>query len=300
MARHTKVMEYFKGMDLKNIDECIASLKDDIRRAEFEIDFKNFLKTLNGVLPDSEGTKFIPDMKKLGRINQGAKNLYRDEQLNIADVGEKVRALINEHIFSEGIDPKIPPTKLFDGNFIDNVQSHKETKTQALEMEYAIKKHIDENCEQNPDYYRQLSLKLKEILQTKHEKWEELVQLLLNFRSGITDNLKNESKELGLSETEYAFFLTLRREVLEKYPDRIKDVLLLTEIVSCVKKLVITLEDATQVVDFFNREGEKKEVMKNIRRTLGDFSFCDISEDKKLISSVTEEFMRLAEVKFKK
>lgn len=299
-ARHAKVMEYFRGMDLKDIDKCIASLSDDRRRAEFEIDFKNFLKTLNGVLPDKEGARFVSDMKKLGRINHGARNLYRDEQLNILDAGEKVRKLIDEHITADGIDPKIPPTKLFDGNFINTVQKHKEPKTQALEMEYGIKKHIEENFEQNPEYYKALSKKLKEILESKHEKWEELVQLLLHFRDGMEKNLKDEAKNIGLTEVEYAFFMTLRKEVLEKFPNKEKDKKLEAEIISCTSELVKMLEEAIKIVDFFNREAEIREVKKNIRRALSERSFCDVTEDKKMIASVNEEFMRLAQVKFRK
>lgn len=299
-AKHAKVMEYFKGMNLSDLDACIASLRDERRRAEFEIDFKNFLKILNAILPDVGAAPFIPDMKKLGKINIGARNLYRDEQLNLVDVGEKVRTLINEHILSDGIDPKIPPTKLFDGNFIGSVQKHKEPQTQALEMEYAIKKHIKDKFDENPEYYRQLSKKLKEILESKHEKWDELVQLLMNLRDGLEKDLKAEAKNIGLTEVEYAFFMTLQKEVFTKYPGREKDKKLEAEIINCTTQLVKMLEEATKVVDFFNRDSEKKEVMKNIRRALGDYSFCDISEDKQMISSVTEEFMRLAEVRFRK
>ena len=299
-ARHAKVIEYFKGMDLKKIDECIASLRDERRRAEFEIDFKNFLKSMNAVLPDVGATPFVSDMKKLGKINHGARNLFRDEQLNLVDAGEKVRQLINEHIMSDGVDPKIPPTKLFDGNFIETVQKHKEPKTQALEMEYAIKKHIDDNSEQNPEYYRALSKKLKEILESKREKWEELVQLLLVFRDGMEKNKLQQAQDVGLTEIEFAFFMTLQKEVLEKFPDRSKDKKLQAEIIRCTGELVKMLEEATKVVDFFNRDSEKREVIKNIRRALGECSFCDVSEDKKLVASVTDEFMRLAEVKFRK
>jgi type I restriction enzyme R subunit len=111
-------------------------------------------------------------------------------------------------------------------------------------------------------------------------------------------NLKEQAKDIGLSDTEYAFFMTLQKEVHEKFPDRTKDKKLEAEIIQCTTELVSMLEEATKIVDFFQKDAEKKEVMKNIRRSLGEFSFCDVSEDKKLISAVTEEFMRLAQVKF--
>lgn len=298
-ARHAKVMQYFSAMNLSDLDKCIASLSDERRRAEFEVDIKYFLKSMNAVMPDKGASPFISDMKKLGKINHGARNLYRDEQLNLVDVGEKVRKLIDDHIYSEGIDPKIPPTKLFDGNFINSVQKHKEPKTQALEMEYAIKQHINQNEEQNPEYYKALSKKLNDLLQSNHEKWEELVQLLLNFRDGMEKNLKDQAKDIGLSETEYAFFMTLQKEVIEKFPDRNKDKKLEAEIIVVTTKLVLMLEEATKIVDFFQKDGEKKEAIKNIRRALSDTNFCDVTEDKNMVEAITSEFMRLAEVKFK-
>ena len=60
----------------------------------------------------ASATKFLGDLKKLGKIALGARNLYRDEQLDITGVGEKVRELIEEHVYETGIDPKIPPIDL--------------------------------------------------------------------------------------------------------------------------------------------------------------------------------------------
>lgn len=46
---------------------------------------------------DKGATPFIRDMRKLGKINHGAKNRYRDEQWD-CDAGAKVKKLIDEHI----------------------------------------------------------------------------------------------------------------------------------------------------------------------------------------------------------
>lgn len=298
-ARHNVVMQHFKDMDLSDLDKCIASLSDVQKRSKFEEDFKKFLKSINAVLPDKAAAPYLSDMKKLGKINHGARNLYRDEQLNIVDAGVKVRKLIDEHIYSEGIDPKIPPIKLFDPAFMGNVIKHKDVKTQALDIEYAIKKHIELNHEQNPEYYKDLAKKLEELLKSNENKWEELVQLLFDFKDNIQATLEKEAKEVGLSETEYAFFRTLQKEVYLKYPDRKNDKKLEAELIKCTEDLVTILSEAVKIVGFFEKEFEQRSVITKVRHKMDEFSFCDVAEDKNLIKAVTDEFLRLAKVKFR-
>ena len=45
------------------------------------------------VLPDPYANRYLRDLKLLGKIVHGARNTYRDEQLNIIDAGEKVKKL---------------------------------------------------------------------------------------------------------------------------------------------------------------------------------------------------------------
>ena len=46
------------------------------------------------VLPDPAAGAFLKNLRLLGKIALGARNTYRDEQLNILDAGEKVKKLI--------------------------------------------------------------------------------------------------------------------------------------------------------------------------------------------------------------
>ena len=48
------------------------------------------------------------------------KNLYRDPKLNIIGAGEKVKKLIEEHIISTGVDPRIEPISLLAKDFKKN------------------------------------------------------------------------------------------------------------------------------------------------------------------------------------
>ncbi|RBA23284.1 type I restriction endonuclease subunit R [Herminiimonas fonticola] len=294
-AMHTRVMGHFKGIDIDNLDACILALKDEDKRQHFEIDFKKFAKQMDIVMPDAGAKPFLPDLKALGKINQGARNLYRDAQLDLAGVGEKVRALIEEHIRATGVDPKIPPIDLLAVDYKKKLQEHKSDESKASEIENAIKHHIDINLAEDEEYYKSLSAKLNEILLKKSEHWDELVQLLLNFRDTIESDRKQAADNLGLNDTEFAFHNILVAEVSLLTGNESLGELIHDEIVQVTKALVEMMDEATVIVDFFKKPDEVKRVKKNIKRAIVASSF----NDDKLYGVLTERFMALAQVKFK-
>ena len=142
-AAHTRVMRHFKKVDPNDIDACVLALEDDDVRQQFEIDFKRFAKQMDIIMPDPAAKPYLADLKFLGKVNHGAKNLYRDSQLDLAGVGAKVRLLIDEHIRATGVDPKIPPVDLLAADFKKKLNEHKSDRAKASEIEHAIKHHID-------------------------------------------------------------------------------------------------------------------------------------------------------------
>ena len=283
---HTRVRKHFDGLDLSDLDACILSLEDEVKRQTFQTDFQIFSKQLDIILPDSAATPFLPDLRKLGKIAVGARNLFRDEQLSIVGAGEKVRELIEEHVYSTGVDPKIPPVDLLAGNYEEVLNQHKTSRSKASEIEHAIKQHIRINIDEDPEYYKKLSDRLKDIIRRHGEKWDELVQLLLDFRNDIEKERKQGAEEAGLTETEFAFYNILLAELEgEKTIDeaKVKDV---------VQSLVQMLDEATQIVDFLKKWDEQKRVRKDIKRIVIE------NFDESLVKPVSERFMELAKVKF--
>ncbi|MFN6340582.1 MAG: UvrB domain 3-containing protein, partial [Cyanobacteriota bacterium] len=112
-AAHTRVMQHLRGLDPRNIEACIERFEDELKRQRFETDFRTFAKQVEIVLPDPAALPFLPDLKALGKVIIGCRNRYRDPHLDILGCGEKVRALIEEHVRATGVDPRVPPTKLF-------------------------------------------------------------------------------------------------------------------------------------------------------------------------------------------
>ncbi len=286
---------HFSGTPLEDKDACIALLKSEITRQKFETDFRTFSKQIEIVLPDSEATPFLKDLKSLGKIAIGARNLYRDEQLNILGCGEKVRTLIEEHVLATGVDPRVPPTKLFDEAFQKALEELPSGPAKASEVEHAIKAHIKVNLEQDPEYYQSLSLRLKEIIEKYEDKWDELVEQLLLFRGEMEGEKKKKAEDLGLSETEFAFHNILMAEITKASGDDAMSEETNQKVLSLVKKLVNQFEDASQIIGFFQKQDEIKTMERNIKRSMIEEDF----DDPELRKVVIERFMDLAKVKFK-
>jgi type I restriction enzyme R subunit len=187
--RHLRVVALFRsrGIDsLTDTEACVEALADERLRAEFAVKLKAFLTTLDVVLPRPEGLPFAPDAKKLAFIYARARNRYRDTPVLGKDVGAKVRKLIDDHVVSMGVDPRIPPVSLTDADFGSKLAREPNDRAKASEMEHAIRAHIREHLDQDPVAYRKLSERLRDVLAQLGEQWDELSKAL----QGLVDEIK--------------------------------------------------------------------------------------------------------------
>ncbi len=185
--RHLRVVDLFRqrGIDsLEDTEACVEALGSEKLRAEFAVKLKAFLGSLDTVLPRPEGLPYTRDAKKLAYIYARARNRYKDTPVLGKDVGAKVRKLIDDHLISLGIDPKIPPIQLTDAAFEKHLQktAHEAgfvaSRAVASEMEHAIRSHIRKHTDEDPVLYRKLSEHLNDILKTLGEKWDEVISQL--------------------------------------------------------------------------------------------------------------------------
>jgi type I restriction enzyme R subunit len=139
------------------------------------------------VLPRPEGLPFVPDAKRLAFIYARARNRYRDTPVLGKDVGAKVRKLIDDHVVSMGVDPKIPPVSLTDADFGSKLSREPNDRAKASEMEHAIRAHIREHLDQDPVAYRKLSERLRDLLDQLGEQWDELSKAL----QGLVDEIRS-------------------------------------------------------------------------------------------------------------
>lgn len=185
--RHLRVADLFRqrGIDqLSDTEACVEALGSEKLRAEFAVKLKAFLGSLDTVLPRPEGLPYTKDAKNLAYIYARARNRYKDTPVLGKDVGAKVRKLIDDHVISLGINPKIPPIQLTDTAFEKHLQktAHEAgvvaSRAVASEMEHAIRSHIRKYIDEDPVLYRKLSERLNDILKSLGEQWDEVISQL--------------------------------------------------------------------------------------------------------------------------
>jgi len=187
-------------------------LSTEKARAEFAVKFKDFLKSLEIVLPRPEGLPFVKDAKRLAYIHARARNRYRDVVEIGSDVGAKVRKLIDDHVISLGIDPKIPPVQLTDAEFEKQVGQATGKRAKASEMEHAIRSHIRKNLETDPVRFKKMSERLNQILDGFGQQWEQIIEQL----QAIIDELRREAQSLDESTPDIPeVYLPFLRTILE-------------------------------------------------------------------------------------
>jgi len=284
---HLQTLKFFKGKKLDNLEECILALEKEDVRHEFEISFKKFTKLMDVVLPDPAAGKFLKDLRLLGKIALGARNTYRDEQLNILDAGEKVKKLIEEHISATNVDLLIPPINLLDPKFEEHVKQGTSSKMRATEIKNAIKHHIHIKLDDDPAYYRKLSERLEEIIQEHSDRWDELVQQLFKFR----DEMRTEpTPPEGITSAERPFY-NLCIEVMLSHADEDNAH---KEAKKFSIKIIKFLNEASQIVDFFNKPDEIRRLKREIKNTLMEMPHAN----EELVREVTDSFMDLAKHRF--
>jgi type I restriction enzyme R subunit len=152
------------------------------QRANFEVFLKKFLQSMDIILPNAEAFPYRIPAKRFGFLLVKIKERYKDDSLSISGSGEKVRKLIDEHLVSLGINPKIPPVELLSPNFVQQLDKNTSPQAKASEMEHAIRKHCKVHFDEDPVLYESLSEKLEALIQKYKDNWDLLSQHLFDLR----------------------------------------------------------------------------------------------------------------------
>jgi len=197
-------------------DACVEALGDEKLRAAFEAALKLFTMSLEIVLPRSEALPHVPDAKVFGAIALAARRRYRDGiGFDASLYGGKVRRLIDDHVEALGIEQKIPPVSITEAEFDAKVADLRTDRAKASEMEHAIRYHLRENFDQDPEHYERLSQRLEEILEQLGEQWEQLALALGDFLPEVRAG--RQADDTGLDPaTEAPFYDLLKRELADE------------------------------------------------------------------------------------
>jgi len=281
--KHQLVINLFsqKGCTIDDLDDCVDLLRDEIIRVEFNNYLKDFIDTLDTILPRPEARypyNFVQDAKKLGLIKKSVADLYRDEKLNIVSAKEKVRALIDQYIESQGIDPKVPPIDIMSLDFKTHVQRHRSIKAQAAEMEFAARHHIDIHYDEDPVYYKNLSHKLQEILESLAENWQEKVEALRKYIEEIQTG--RQTDETGLDPKTQLPFLNILGEHSDKN---------LTELAALTVEIVNHIRQELRRVNW-----DRPVVQEDLRKWIAGYLDDKDAVNYEQLESVADKLVQLA------
>jgi type I restriction enzyme, R subunit len=237
--------------------------------------------SLDIILPNPAANRFRVPAKRFGYLLRMAKERYKDESLDLGDAGEKVKRLINEHLISLGINPKVPPVDLLAEDFIEQLQRHAagNSEAKASEMEHAIRKHCTVHFDEDPAFYKRLSEKLEELIKQHREQWDLLTEELMHLREDAVAGRKAGIEGLDREQsTFYEHLLSLAFGDTVIPPDKAEAMKHLTSV------MVDCLQETIGIIDFWNNLAAQHKLRGEISDAL---LMADIPE-------VTVKYERLA------
>lgn len=222
--RYQRLLQQFVALGVKNIKafvtgallnldedaaavhQAVKALKDEKQRADFEVHLKKFLMSMDIILPHPSAQPYRVPAKRFGYILQVTKERYKDSSLDLGSAGEKVKALINEHLVSLGINPKVEPVELLAADFLEKLAAHagKNNEAKASEMEHAIRKHCTVHHDEDPAFYKSLSEKVDALIDKHHDQWDLLAEKLAALRNEAISGRQNG--EDGMSKEATTFY----------------------------------------------------------------------------------------------
>jgi type I restriction enzyme, R subunit len=305
--RYQRLLQHFRACGVAAIEEfvkgalstpgsqaavvhaAVGAMKDIKRRADFDVYLNKFLQSLNLILPHESGHPYRGPARRFGYLLRMVKERYKDDSLDIADAGAKVKALINEHLVDLGINPKIPPVELLAADFMAHVQQHAggDAEAKASEMEHAIRKHCTVHFDEDPAFYKKLSEKLEAIIQEHKNNWQLLAKSYENLRDeAITGRTTAEPGLSREATTFYDYVIHLAFDgsgLPPAHEESLKHLM---------ARIVDILQDTIGIIDFWKKPIEVKNLRGNIDTEL---LLADIPEISARHERIAVEITKLAE-----
>ena len=263
------------------VHQAVGRLRNIEKRADFEVFLKKFLMSLDIVLPHAAAALYRVPARRFGYILRMTKERYKDETLDLGDAGEKVKRLINEHLISLGINPKVPPVELLAEDFLERLDRHTggDKEAKASEMEHAIRKHCTVHFDEDPVFYGHLSEKLEQLLQRHRENWDVLTEHLSKLRREALAG--RQALVEGLDREETTFF---EHVAVLAFGDAGVPAGSQAAMTALMRQVVEILQETIGLIDFWNNPAEQR----RLRGTLTDaLLMADIPE-------ITQHHQRLA------
>ena len=304
--RYQRLLQHFDALGVKHIrrlvtgdlptqDEeaavvhaAVTALENERHRADFDVYLKKFLMSMDVVLPHAAAQPYRVPARRFGYILAVAKERYKDSSLNLGNAGEKVKALINTHLISLGINPKVGPVELLAPDFMEQLAAHagKNAAAKASEMEHAIRKHCTVHHDEDPAFFKSLSVKVDALIEKHQEQWDLLAEKLAELRTeAITGRTQGESG-MGREATTFYAHLAQVGFASGTVPEAGH-----TAMKTLVNKLVALLQDSIGSLDFWMNADKQKRLRGTIKTEIAKSGLEELQTHRE---RVTVEVMKLA------
>lgn len=265
-------------------ESCIEEAKNIKFRAELLTYSKSFFDSLDLLFNTQAGSEYWIRAKRLGYILWRIKDRYKDATMDLKWASQKVRQLIDKHLFSLGIDTKVQQVSILSDEFKSKVDYlNKTPKSKASEMEHAIRWHIKVNLDKDPTLYNRFKDRMETILNSYKENWEEIAKQLEVIRQEMSEGRKPETE--GISIIEAPFYDLLKASVSTENEDEINKTKELTHI------LLLLLKETAAISNFWNKPAEQRTISGNLE---DEIRYSQIEGFSAKAGELTTELMSLA------
>lgn len=304
--RYQRLLQHFIGLGVKQIKAfvtgalpdmqadaavvhaAVTALKDEKRRADFDVYLKKFLMSMDIILPQPAAQPYRVPARRFGYLLQVTKERYKDASLDLGNAGEKVKALINQHLISLGINPMVAPVELLAPDFLEKIATHAghNSEAKASEMEHAIRKHCTVHHDEDPAFFKSLSAKVDALIEKHHDNWDLLAEKLAGLRGEAVAG--RQQGEGGMSREATTFYEHIIRVGFSRgsVDGEVKPKLKIL-----MEDLVEVLQDTIGSIDFWQDPDKQKRVRGLIKT---EVSKTGIEELKANRERVAVEVMKLA------
>jgi type I restriction enzyme R subunit len=274
--------------DAAVVHDAVKVLKDDKRRADFEVYLKKFLMSLDIILPHASAQSYRVPANRFGYILQVTKERYKDASLDLGNAGEKVKALINAHLISLGINPKVPPVELLAEDFLDKLAAHagKNSEAKASEMEHAIRKHCTVHHDEDPAFYKRLSEKVDALIEKHHDEWDLLAEKLAELRQEAAAGRLHGENGMSKEATRFYEYIVQLGFTAGAVNDEDKPALK-----ALMEITVEILQETIVSIDFWQNPDKQKRVRGLLKTEIAKSGIDDLKLNRE---RVAVEIMRLA------
>jgi len=205
---HADLWAVFREVPNKLDNEAMEQhLADEDRRDEFyELQgkfarlLKMALSTLSWVekTPEAKQADYRKDLKYFTQLRASVKRRYAD-MIDYGEYEPQIQRLIDQHVNAEDVEVRVQLVDISNKEeFEAEVERAVGPRAKADMIASRTARHITENLDKDPAFYKKLSEMLQEIVDEMHQKWEQLSE---EARYALVDRLR-EVKERALDRKE--------------------------------------------------------------------------------------------------